>query len=173
MLIEELSRQACLDLLSRTRLGRLGCCQGTQPYVVPFYFARDNDCIYSFSMVGKKIEWMRANPLVCVEADEVVSPHNWTSVIVLGTYEELPDNDEWSRERAAAFELLRREPMWWEPAYAKTIIDGRVRSLEPLFYRIHIDKITGHRATPEPSLDTSCADGWLRKILRRLQVEIE
>lgn len=56
----------------------------------------------------------------------------------------------------------------------KTAIDGEVRSLEPLFYRIHIDKITGRRATREPSPDqmlstiTSCEDSWLQKFLRRL-----
>ncbi len=153
MLIEELSKQSCLELLCRTRLGRLACAQGTQPYVVPFYFACDNNYIYSFSTLGKKIEWMRANSLVCVEADEVVSPQNWMSVIVLGRYEELPDTPEWLTERAAAFRLLRREAMWWEPAYAKTAIHDGVRSLEPVFYRIHIDEITGHRATREPTPD--------------------
>jgi len=39
MLIQELTRQESLDLLARTRLCRLGCTQGSQPYVVPFYFA--------------------------------------------------------------------------------------------------------------------------------------
>ena len=88
MLIEELTRQASLDLLAGTRLGRLACARGPQPYVVPFYFAYHHNCLYSFSTVGQKIEWMRANPLVCVEADQVVSPHEWVSVIVFGRYEE-------------------------------------------------------------------------------------
>ena len=154
MLIEELSRQSCLELLCRKRLGRLACSREGQPYLVPFYFACDNNFIYSFSTVGKKIEWMRANPLVSVEADEVVSAQNWMSVVVLGRYEELPDTLEWSRERAAAFKLLRREAMWWEPAYAKTAIPRGVRSLEPVFYRIHIDEITGRCATRERLPDT-------------------
>lgn len=71
MLIQELTRQASLDLLARTHLGRLACTQGARPYVVPVYFAYHNGYLYSFSTVGQKIEWMRANPLVCVEADEV------------------------------------------------------------------------------------------------------
>ena len=173
-MIEELDRQSCLDLLFRTRLGRLACSHGTQPYVVPFYFAYDNDFIYSFSTVGKKIEWMRANPLVCVEVDEVINSQKWMSVVVLGRYEELPDTPEWSRERDVAFNLLQHQAMWWEPAYAKTAIDQRVCSLEPVFYRIHIDKITGRRATRELSLGArlsttnSCDDGWLHKFLRRL-----
>src|SRR5260370_9607284 len=71
-------------LRSRAHLGRLACSQGAQPYVVPCYFACDNKFMYSFSTVGKKIEGMRANPLVRVEADEVVNSQNWRSVIVLG-----------------------------------------------------------------------------------------
>ena len=176
MLIEELDRQSCVDLLSRTRLGRLACSDGRQPYVVPFYFASDADAkyVYSFSMFGKKIEWMRTNPLVCVEADEVVSRQKWTTVIVFGGYEELPDTPQWSRERAAAHSLLRSRAMWWEPAYAKTAVQGGVHSPQPLFYRIHIDKITGRRATPEPSLaarsstTSSFRGGWMKKISRRL-----
>jgi len=177
VLIEELSKQSCLDLLSRTRLGRLACARGTQPYVVPFYFACDDKFIYSFSTVGRKIEWMRANPLVCVEVDEVVSARDWTSVIASGRYEELPDTPQWSRERATAFGLLRRQAMWWEPAYVKTAIDGRARSLEPLFYRIHIDKISGRRATrelsPHPRLSANSSESWLQGFLRRLHGEIE
>ncbi len=102
MLIQELTRQASLDLLARTHLGRLACAQGSQPYVVPFYFVYDHDCLYSFSTVGQKIEWMRANPLVCVEADEVVSPEQWVSVIVFGRYEELLDTPEYQGARTFA-----------------------------------------------------------------------
>ena len=106
MVIQELTEQASRDLLARTHLGRLACAQGTQPYVVPFYFVYDNDCLYSFSTVGQKIEWMRANPLVCVEADEVVSPEQWMSVIVFGRYEELLDTPEYQGARAVAHALL-------------------------------------------------------------------
>ena len=66
MVITELTRQASLDLLTRAHLGRLACAQGNQPYVVPFYFVYYHDCLYGFSTVGQKIDWMRANPLVSV-----------------------------------------------------------------------------------------------------------
>jgi uncharacterized protein len=147
VLIQELTRQSSLDLLARTRLGRLACAQGAQPYVVPFYFAYNNNYLYSFSTVGQKIEWMRANPLVCVEADEVVSPLNWLSVVVFGRYEELPDTLEWQDSRAFAYNLLQEHTMWWEPAYDKTIYHGTQRPLVPIFYRIHVARITGHGAT--------------------------
>jgi uncharacterized protein len=149
MLIEELTRQASLDVLARTRLGRLACAQATQPYVVPFYFAYDDGYLYSFSTVGQKIEWMRANPLVCVEADEVVSPQRWVSVVVFGSYEELTDTPEWHREREFAHKLLQQYAMWWEPGYVKTILHGKERPLLPIFYRIYVDRITGHHASLE------------------------
>ena len=93
-LIQEMTRQESLDLLTRTHFFKLACAQGNQPYVVPCYFAYNNNSLYSFSTVGQKIDWMRANPLVCVEADEVVSPEEWVSVIVFGRYEELPDTPD-------------------------------------------------------------------------------
>ncbi len=150
MLIQELTRQACLDFLSRTHLGRLACAQGNQPYVVPFYFAHHNNYLYSFSTVGQKIEWMRANPLVCVEADEAISPHHWVSVIVFGEYEELRDTPEWHSAREFAHQLLAQYALWWEPGYARTTLHGAERPLVPVFYRISIVQITGHRATVEP-----------------------
>jgi nitroimidazol reductase NimA-like FMN-containing flavoprotein (pyridoxamine 5'-phosphate oxidase superfamily) len=39
MLVQDLTRQESLAPLARTRLGRLGCTQGSQPYVMPVYFA--------------------------------------------------------------------------------------------------------------------------------------
>jgi nitroimidazol reductase NimA-like FMN-containing flavoprotein (pyridoxamine 5'-phosphate oxidase superfamily) len=71
MLIYELTRQESLEVLARTHLGRLACARGVQPYIVPIHFAYQNNWLYSFSVHGQKIDWMRANPLVCVEADQM------------------------------------------------------------------------------------------------------
>jgi nitroimidazol reductase NimA-like FMN-containing flavoprotein (pyridoxamine 5'-phosphate oxidase superfamily) len=148
VLIQEMTRQASLDMLTRTYLFKLACAQGNQPYVVPCYFAYNNNSLYSFSTVGQKIDWMRANPLVCLEADEVVNPQEWVSVIIFGRYEELPDTPEYQPERAVAYNLLQKKALWWEPGYLKTILHGTERPLVPVFYRIHVVQITGHRATP-------------------------
>jgi uncharacterized protein len=174
MLIQELSRQASLDLLARMRLGRLACAQGAQPYVTPIYFVSHLGCLYGFSTLGQKIEWMRANPLVCIEADELVSAQEWVSLIVFGRYEELPDPPEWQSVRAFAHRLLKQYAVWWEPAYAKTILHGTERPLVPVFYRIHIHRMTGHRATPEPvsppetrlPMTDPGETGWLQRFLR-------
>ena len=54
MLIQDMTREMSEDLLKRTHVGRLGCAQGSQPYVVPISFAYRPEFIYSFSTVGKK-----------------------------------------------------------------------------------------------------------------------
>src|ERR1700734_1086360 len=151
MLILELGRENSIELLSLLRLGRIACTQGPQSYVVPFYFAYQDNYLYSFSTGGQRVEWMRANPLVCVEADQIISAEEWATLIIFGYFKELPDTPEWKDEREFAFKLLRQKGVWWEPGYAKTIIGGIERPLVPLYFRIEIRKMTGHQAVPDPA----------------------
>jgi nitroimidazol reductase NimA-like FMN-containing flavoprotein (pyridoxamine 5'-phosphate oxidase superfamily) len=148
MQIEELSKQASLELLAEERFGRLACAKESQPYITPFYYTYYEDTICSFTTVGQKITWMRANPLVCVEVDRIKSSQQWSSVIVYGRYLELPIS-EWQPTCEKIWNLLNQHEVRWEPGLAKTIIDGRVRPLVPVYFRILIDQITGHRASLE------------------------
>jgi nitroimidazol reductase NimA-like FMN-containing flavoprotein (pyridoxamine 5'-phosphate oxidase superfamily) len=157
MLIQEMTRDECLAFLSRARLGRLGCAHENQPYIVPVYVAFHatgyGGCyLYGFTTPGQKVEWMRANPMVCFEWDEVADYNQWTSVIVFGQYEELKTTPEWERELLHAHELLQRYAMWWQPgsaAFAASAHRDRSEPFTPIFYRIRIDRLTGHRATPD------------------------
>ena len=92
MVIREMSREECLRVLARARIDRLACAHENQPYVVPVYLVFDevSGCLYGFTTPGQKVEWMRANPLVCVEVDEIAAFNQWVSVIAFGRYEELP-----------------------------------------------------------------------------------
>ena len=83
---------------------------------------------------------MRANPLVCVEVDDCKSHYRWMSVVVFGRYEELPDTPDYERTRAHALEVVQRRPMWWQPA---AIAADRREHRPPIFYRIHILRMTG------------------------------
>jgi hypothetical protein len=105
---------------------------------------------------------MRENPLVCVEFDELVSPQNWATVIIEGKYQELPKTPEFENARGYAYELLQRRPVWWEPAYVKTTLQGNARSIEPVYFRILIEKISGHRGMPDASRQPSM--GWMQKL---------
>lgn len=93
---------------------------------------------------------MRENPLVAVEVDEIDSAQQWQSVVVSGRYEEFADTPEMRDMRQLAWSLLQKaHKLWWEPAYVKTILGGAERPMVPLYFRIGIDRITGHRATNE------------------------
>jgi nitroimidazol reductase NimA-like FMN-containing flavoprotein (pyridoxamine 5'-phosphate oxidase superfamily) len=151
MLIQEMNAEESLSRLASMHLGRLGCVKGSQPYVVPFYFAYDRNHLYGFSTVGQKIEWMRANPLVCVETDELVTADDWISIIILGRYEELPDTPEFRRPREEAYAFLQQRADWWEPGYARTIVNGAVRQAVPVYFRIQISQISGRRGMSDVS----------------------
>ena len=165
---EKLEPEQSLEILRGMSFGRLACAQGGQPYVVPIHFAVDNQHLYGFSMMGKKTEWMRANPLVCVEADQVTNSHQWISIVVCGKYEELPDTPEWQSVRTTALRFLPIKDKWWEPWSTTILHGGAQRPLTPLFYRIHIVEISGRRAIPDSYTGTRdpVEPGFLKKILR-------
>ena len=149
MFIHEMTDAECRSALQKASVGRLACLRDNQPYVVPISFAFDGKYLYGFTTVGQKIEWMRANPQVCLEIDELIGQNQWTSVIVFGRYEELPDEPQYEAARIKAHQLLRRRVMWWEPAYMSDAHRDGSHSIVPVFYRIQIDRMTGHRATPD------------------------
>jgi nitroimidazol reductase NimA-like FMN-containing flavoprotein (pyridoxamine 5'-phosphate oxidase superfamily) len=117
---------------------------------------------------------MRANPLVCVEVDEVATYDQWVSVIAFGRYEELheaPGGDEGRRpaqelprpvgsaapetggsddERLQAWQVLKALPVWWQPGGAAWKFRAHrtpAESFIPVYYRIRIDRVTGQEAT--------------------------
>ena len=174
MWIKELTTAECLEVLASTQLARLACARGMQPYIVPIYHAYQDQWIYSFSEPGQKINWMRANPLVCVEADHM-RREQWATVVVFGRYQELSDTPEFRDERALAFNLLQRRATWWEPGSSKPMPGGRPAAI-PIFYRIKLEQITGRCGFSEQAVpDTKQAKAdldeqeWLRKIFRRVR----
>lgn len=154
MIIQKLSKQECLDFLKKIKFGRLGCVRDKQPYVVPIYFVSDENHIYGFTTLGQKIRWMRENPLVCVEADQVIDPLHWTSVVVLGKYQELHDKSPLQGLREYALELLQQRTMWWQPGVVTTRDSEPAGMASHIFYRIRIDDISGHRAGPDSLAET-------------------
>ena len=146
MLIHQLTDDECREVLGRTNLGRLACARDNQPHIVPIYFSfdREENCLYSFSTVGRKIEWMRKNPKVCVELEEIADKFRWTTVLVTGRYLEIRDTQQESAARARAQALFQGREEWWLPATAP-LASGEERD-RAVFYRIQIDRVTGRRA---------------------------
>ena len=148
MRIIAMSQQECRELLKRVSIGRLGCSLDDQPYVVPVGFSYEPDYIYMFSTLGKKIKWMRQNPKVCLEADEIGNRSNWLSVIVTGTYLELRE-PQYAAQLEHALEQLERYSEWWRNPLAQRREQNSDLSIETVFFRIDIGSMSGLRTMPE------------------------
>jgi uncharacterized protein len=152
MLIRQMNRQECEDLLDRVGYGRLGCTRNNKPYIVPIYFVSRPGRLYGFATMGQKVEWMRENPFVCVEAEEVRGDSGWSSVVVSGHYEEFPDTPEYAeRRREAQSSLEKVRPLWWKTGLAAAQTRTRFDRDVSLFFCVHVDEITGRCASPDPA----------------------
>lgn len=154
MFVRELSREECIALVSSHHIGRLACARDDQPYIVPVQYAFTANRLYGFSMPGQKINWMRANPRVCVQIDAFSDGGSWKSAVIYGRYRELPDTKQWHQERLQAWSLLEKRTNWWEPGGLKPVEQGVVGTSPHLFFVIEIDEITG-RAMDEDPVDIS------------------
>jgi uncharacterized protein len=151
MIIYDINKEQCLEFVEKTGIGRLACARNNQPYVVPVYLVHKNGHLYSFTSLGHKIEWMRMNPLVCIELDQIEAPTEWTSVVVFGQYQELSDEAEFKAEKDLAYDLLKHRVNWWETAYVSALDHEQLKQSPPIFYRVKISSISGRRAEPTGS----------------------
>jgi nitroimidazol reductase NimA-like FMN-containing flavoprotein (pyridoxamine 5'-phosphate oxidase superfamily) len=174
MRIEELTGPECLTILEHTNLARLACSRDDQPYIVPIYVDFDGHALYSFSMHGQKIEWMRLNPSVCVEVDNIVDQYEWTTVVVFGRYEELKETPEYETLRDRAAQLFRHRPEWWFPAVGR--VSHEPSRYGPVVFRIRVTSMHGRRAVRDETSAavvarrvgraSETAPRWWRQVLR-------
>ena len=151
MVIEEMTDGDCRAMLAAAAVGRLAFTRDDQPYIIPIHLEFDGECLYGFATLGQKIEWMRLNPLVCVEIDEVASQRQWSSVVAFGEYEELPATPAHEESRGVAARLFQRRAMWWEPALVPLASDA---PRAPILFRIRIRRLTGRRVQHVPTAAT-------------------
>ena len=144
-MIGELTAPQIEELLQSQLVGRIGCHHNGTTYIVPVSYAYDGAFIYVHTYEGMKIEFMRHNPDVCFEVDDLRDMGNWQSVIAWGRYEELPQGAE--REQAIRALLSRRLPLvssvtthlgatWPFPSDGDSRLDGIV-------FRIALTQKTG------------------------------
>jgi hypothetical protein len=69
--------------------------------------------------------------------------------------------------------------MWWEPAYVATVDSEIPHSFTPIFYRLHIDRMTGRQASPDQEETipeavqvSSKEQNWFGKILTRIRGKV-
>jgi nitroimidazol reductase NimA-like FMN-containing flavoprotein (pyridoxamine 5'-phosphate oxidase superfamily) len=136
-MIAMLNNQEARKVLQSGRVARLGCIVNGEPYIVPINYNFENDCLYSHSLPGTKINALRENPRACVQVDEIESDLRWRSALAFGKYEEITKQDEHEEVLAR---LLRRFPML-TPVEADIAVDGCSPGV--IVFGIKIDRITG------------------------------
>ena len=75
-------------VLMANHIGHLSCSYQDKPYVFPMAYLFYEGVLYGQTTVGKKIEIVRKNPLVCFQTEAVDGPY-WQSVMCWGNFEEL------------------------------------------------------------------------------------
>ena len=149
MIITKLRSKESRTFLASVGFGRLACASNNRPYIVPIYFVYDRERLYCFSTAGQKIDWMRENPLVCVETDEIRSHDDWTSVVVLGKYVEIPNDEDNRKGWEYARALFQKRALWWQSGYTAAQVRRHSKPAEPVFYCIVIEQLSGLRGSPD------------------------
>lgn len=146
MHIREMSHPEIVTMLERVSIGHLACSVEDMPYVVPVRFVYHDGYLYSLTSAGKKMAMMNINRNVCINFLESNSRVDWRSLVITGIFEELPQSFDENSPMTLAHRLLSKTPEWWEPAYTRTELRGKERSLIPAYFRISVLQTTGHQA---------------------------
>ncbi|RNI39190.1 pyridoxamine 5'-phosphate oxidase family protein [Hanamia caeni] len=153
-MIESLSDQEIMNVVSNSVIGRLGCHADATTYVVPISFAYDSGYIYARSFEGMKVKMMRQNPEVCFQVDEMQSMADWKSVIMWGTFEELEKKAD--REMGLKILLSRilpnvsSETVKFTPEWP--FASENLSEIEGIVFRIRIREMSGRMEKPNADL---------------------
>lgn len=87
-----LTREEAMDLLDSAPVAHIGVVSEGLPYVSPMSFVVVGDKVAFRTVPGKRLEALRENPSVCVEAAKFdPASGEWASVIVRGKASEIGD----------------------------------------------------------------------------------
>ncbi len=144
-MVGELNEIEINNVLHSQVIGRLGCTNGLQPYIVPVTYAYDGNFIYGQTNEGTKLKILRKNKKVCFEVDRMTDMRNWQSIIVYGKFEELKEQAaEKAREVlfGRVFMLMTSSTIHPHEHETTSNIDDSTR-IRNIMYRIKIEKISG------------------------------
>jgi nitroimidazol reductase NimA-like FMN-containing flavoprotein (pyridoxamine 5'-phosphate oxidase superfamily) len=152
-MIHPLSDEKIEALLKSEIVGRIGCCNNAEVYIVPTSYAYDGKYIYVHTHEGMKMDLMRKNPNVCFQVDSMKDMAHWKSVVAWGRFEELKEKAD--REKAFQLLLNRRLPL---NSSVTTHLGNswpfgtdNIEEIDGLFFRIELTKKTGRYESNEVS----------------------
>jgi nitroimidazol reductase NimA-like FMN-containing flavoprotein (pyridoxamine 5'-phosphate oxidase superfamily) len=132
-----LSETEARNLIAGGKIGRLGCVDNGEPYVVPINYVFADGSIFSHSLPGRKIDVLRAHPRACLQVDEIENDLKWRSVIAYGNFEEIRVPSD---RRSILSKLLARFPLLTP---VESLMAQDASAPDSIVFRIRIDRITG------------------------------
>jgi nitroimidazol reductase NimA-like FMN-containing flavoprotein (pyridoxamine 5'-phosphate oxidase superfamily) len=126
-----------LEVIKVSKIGRLGCIDNDEPYVVPINYLFDEGAIYSHSLPGKKIDAMRAHQRVCLQVDQIDDDFHWRSAIAFGRFEEIQRRHD---RQVFLGKLLSHFPKL-TPVESSIVQDAAAP--DSIVFRIVVDRVTG------------------------------
>ena len=133
------------NILLSQAVGRIGCVNGNEPYIVPVTYLYDGTHIYGQTQPGMKLDIMRKNPNICFQVDLISNMGNWQSVLVTGTFHELHEEEaQIARENLynRVYPLLTTSTIHSHEHEVVTEVEDANRVKE-VMYRIEIKTKTG------------------------------
>ena len=135
--MKELAEEEAIELLNSAKIGRLGCVDNGEPYVVPINYFLEDRSIYSHSLPGRKIDALRVHPRACLQVDAIEDDFHWRSAIAYGNFEEIRVPSE---RRIILTKLLARFPLLTP---VESAIADDAGAPDSVVFCIRIDRVTG------------------------------
>ena len=135
--MKELNQSEITKLLTEGTVGRLGCVDHGEPYVVPINYFFEDGKIYSHSLPGHKIDLLRAHPRACLQVDKIENGFEWRSALAFGNYQEIGSPDE---RRAVLRKFLDRFPLLTP---VESVMATDASAPDSIVFCISVDRMTG------------------------------
>jgi len=92
--MHEITREEALAILHEVPVVHVALIDGDLPYVTPMSFVVDGESIYFRTVAGRKLDALKTNPNVCIEASKYdEGTGDWESVIVQGKATVIEDTE--------------------------------------------------------------------------------
>jgi uncharacterized protein len=143
-MLSELNENEIQEVLKMNSIGRIGCTDGVNVYIVPINYQYEQNAVLCYSLEGLKIDMMRNHPSVCFEVDEIKNSYQWKCVVVNGVFEEITDEEELDqlRPRYVEYMLRERASLLSLPETENKEPQNKINS-DQVFYRIRFEKVSG------------------------------